>query len=175
MYANLAESPVCGFANLLSTSKNIKKFKNKIPPVEAITNIVESGRAVLTPAMSERVELTVIYESKLKSRMAQASEMMFKNLCDKAQNDIDRAKLNAYSHYAMFFIKAPVVIAVVSKTLCEPDLSSMVQQMKASAGALSIELFDLSPQLSAHKEFSQILGLEKPAHVVTLFAAGYAE
>lgn len=175
MYANLAESPVCGFANLLSTSKNIKKLKNKIPPIEAITNIAEAGRAVLTPAMAERAELTIIYDSKLKSRMAQASEAMFKTLCDKAQNDIDRAKLNAYSHYALFFIKAPVVIAVVSKTLCEPDFSQMSVQMRGAAGALGIELFELSPQLSANKEFSQILGLEKPAHVVTLFAAGYAQ
>lgn len=173
MSANLAEP--LGFADLLNTSKNIRKFKKKIPPVEAITTIAESGKASLSSLPSERVEFTIIYDEKMKNRMAQASETMFKTLCDKAQNDIDIAKLNAYSHYAMFFIKAPVVIAVVSLTRNAPDLTRMTHQMRQSANTLGLELYDLCPQLCSNKEFSQILGLESPAHVVTLLGAGYCE
>lgn len=175
MFANLAESPVGGFANLLSTSKNIKKFKNEIPPIEAITDIVDAGTDSLSRNAASRIELTVIYDSKLKNRMAQASEEMFKQLCNKANNDIDKAKLNAYSHYAMFFIEAPVVIAVISKTQTEADLGNMTKQMQDAATSFGLELYDLYQQLSANKDFSQILNLEKPAHVITLLAVGFVE
>lgn len=170
-----AQAPAKNFANLLNTAKGIKKFKKKIPPVEAITQIVESGKNSLRADLYKRLDFTVVYDEKMKQRMAQASEAMFKNLYEKSTNEIDRAKLNAYMHYAMFFIKAPVVIALTQKTPFEVDLNDMVIAMKTCANVHNLEIFELLAQLNAHRDFADILGFKKPAQVLTIFAVGYPD
>ena len=170
-----AQAPAKNFANLLNTAKGIKKFKKKIPPVEAITQIVESGKNSLRADLYKRLDFTVVYDEKMKQRMAQASEAMFKNLYEKSTNEIDRAKLNAYMHYAMFFIKSPVVIALTQKTPFEVDLNDMVIAMKTCANVYNLEIFELLAQLNAHRDFADILGFKKPAQVLTIFAVGYPE
>lgn len=170
-----AQAPARSFANLLSTGKGIKKFKKKTPPVEAITHIAESGRNNLPSAFTNRIEFTVIYDEKLKTRMEQASESMFQRLYGKSDNDIDRAKLNAYSHYTRFFIKAPVVFAITQKKQFDANINDMVQAMQTCARVYGLEILELTPQLSAHKEFAEVLGLEKPAQVLTILAAGYPD
>ena len=47
--------------------------------------------------------------------MARAVEQKYDELQQKVDNDIDKAKLNGYKYYSMFFTKAPVVFAVVEK------------------------------------------------------------
>lgn len=170
-----AQAPARSFANLLSTGKGIKKFKKKIPPVEAITQIAGSGKNNLPSEFTNRIEFTVIYDEKLKIRMEQASESMFQRLYGQSKNDIDRAKLNAYSHYARFFIKAPVVFAITQKTPFAANINEAIQAMQTCAKAHGLEILELMPQLSAHKEFAEVLGLEKPAQVLTILAAGYPD
>ncbi len=170
-----AQAPAKNFANLLSTAKGIKKFRKKIPPIEAIMQIVETGKNTLPAGLSGRLDFTVIYDEKMKSRMAQASENMFQKLYTKSTNTIDRAKLNAYMHYAMFFIKAPVVIALTQKSPFDANLNDMLISMTNCASVYGLDIYELTPQLSAHKEFGEILGLEKPAQVLTLLAIGYTE
>lgn len=170
-----AQAPAKNFANLLSTSKSIRKFKKKIPPVEAITQIAESGKNHLPPEFTNRIEFIVIYDEKLKTRMEQASESMFQRLYGQSNNDIDRAKLNAYNHYAKFFIKAPVVFAITQKTPFSVNINDMVKAMQTSAKVHGLELLELMPQLSAHKEFAEVLNLKKPAQVLTILASGYPD
>lgn len=171
----VAQAPAKNFANLLSTSKSIKKFKKKIPPVEAITQIAESGKNHLPAEFSNRVEFIVIYDEKLKTRMEQASESMFQRLYGKSDNDIDKAKLNAYNHYVKFFIKAPVVFAITQKAPFSVNINDMVKAMQTSAKVHGLDVLELMPQLSAHKEFAEVLGLKKPAQVLTILASGYPE
>ena len=170
-----AQAPAKSFANLLSTAKGIKKFKKKIPPVEAITQIVDSGKSVLPVELSKRLEFIVIYDEKMKNRMAQASESMFHNLYEKSTNEIDRAKLNAYMHYSMFFIKAPVVIALIQKSHFDANLNDMIKAMEICSGIYHLDIFELMPQLNAHRDFADILGFEKPAQVLTILSVGYTE
>lgn len=170
-----AQAPAKSFANLLSTAKSIKKFKKKIPPIEAITKIVETGKQSLPVGFSGRLDFTVIYDEKMKDRLAQASENMFQKLYEKSTNEIDRAKLNAYMHYAMFFIKAPVVIALTQKTPFDANLNDMLHSMTICSEVYGLDVYELTPQLSAHKEFAGILGIEKPAQVLTILAVGYTE
>ena len=170
-----AQATAKNFANLLSTSKSIKKFKKKIPPVEAITHIVDSGKSALPAELANRLDFIVIYDNKTKARMAEASENMFQKLYEKSTNEIDKAKLTAYMHYAMFFIKAPVVIAIAQKTPFEANLSDMFNTMEICANVYGIEIYELTAQLNAHRDFADILKLEKPAQVLTIFSAGFPE
>lgn len=170
-----AQAPARNFANLLSKSKGIKKFKKKTPPVEAIMQIAGSGKDNLPSEFKNRIEFTVIYDEKLKTRLEQASESMFHRLYTESKNDIDRAKLNAYNHYAKFFIKAPVVFAITQTNRFNAEINDIVHAMQICAQVHGLEIHELMPQLSAHKEFAQVLGLKKPAQVLTLLAIGYPD
>ena len=169
-----AQALAKNFANLLSIAKNTKNFKKITPPIEAITQIVETGKASLSPELSKRIDFTVVYDEKMKTRMAQASEEMFQKLYEKAANEIDKAKLHAYMHYATSFIKAPVVIALHQKKAYETELNDLLKSMTICANVHGLDIHELMPQLSAHKEFAEILGLVQPASV-TILAVGYPQ
>lgn len=170
-----AQAPAKNFANLLSTAKSTRNFKNITPPVEAISQIVETAKASLPAELSARIDFTIIYDEKMKTRMVQASEEMFQKLYEKAENEIDKAKLHAYMHYTTSFIKAPVVIALHQKSPFDMQLNDMMHSMSACSKVYGLDIHELTPQLSAHKEFAEILGLTKPARVLTIIAVGYPQ
>ena len=55
------------------------------------------------------------------------------------------------------------------------NINDMVKAMQTSAKVHGLEVLELMPQLSAHKEFAEVLGLKKPAQVLTVLASGYTE
>lgn len=176
MYKNLTKPTRCGFADLLSNKKTIKKFKKATPPDWLISGIKDISNKIIKQQTQNNLYLVEI-DTKTKNKMAQASEAMYKRLSNNSDNPIDIAKLNALSNYSLFFIKAPTVFAVIQNTNSSTSTTSLINIIEEVAFLKSqnLEFHEISTQLIAQKEFSQILHLKDNQTVLTLIAAGYPQ
>lgn len=139
-------------------------------------------------------------DNKLKQKMAQCVEKRFDNLALRVDDEIDRAKLNGYKYYSMFFTQAPVVFAIVEKhrvstmlTILEKNgmtkeelmkydnrssilsIGAAVENMSLTATALGLATCWMCAPLVAFKEFGDLLGIANNDKVVSLLTVGYPE
>ena len=69
----------------------------------------------------EEVDISEIFgdmvfdDDTMKEKMAKCVENKYDELQNRVENEIDKAKLNGYKYYSMFFTKAPVVFAIVEQ------------------------------------------------------------
>ena len=103
------------FFEVLNTRKTIRKYTLDKPPIEAIKIIADAGRQAPCATNTQNWEFIAVLDDRVKEKMARAVEQKYDELQQKVDNDIDKAKLNGYKYYSMFFTKAPVVFAVVEK------------------------------------------------------------
>ena len=182
MSDNIFETPKRDFFDVLNTRKTIRKYTNKIPPIEAIKIIADAGRQAPSATNTQNWEFI---DDELQSRV---------------NNDIDKAKLNGYKYYSMFFTKAPVVFAIVEKKrvstmltilqnsgMTKEELSNYdnrssilsigaaVENMSLAATALGLATCWMCAPLVAYQEFSELLKIGKENKVVSLLTVGYPD
>ena len=109
------DTPKREFFDVLNTRKTIRKYTNKIPPIEAIKIIADAGRQAPSATNTQNWEFIAIYDDTMKEKMAKCVENKYDELQNRVENEIDKAKLNGYKYYSMFFTKAPVVFAIVEQ------------------------------------------------------------
>lgn len=200
MANNFFEPPKKDFFNVINTRKTIRKYTDKIPPIEAIKIIADAGRQAPSATNSQNWEFIAIMDNKLKQKMAQCVEKRFDNLALRVDDEIDRAKLNGYKYYSMFFTQAPVVFAIVEKhrvstmlTILEKNgmtkeelmkydnrssilsIGAAVENMSLTATALGLATCWMCAPLVAFKEFGDLLGIANNDKVVSLLTVGYPE
>lgn len=188
------------FFEVLNTRKTIRKYSNEIPPIEAIKIIADAGRQAPCATNTQNWEFIAVFDNNVKDKMARAVEAKYDELQAKVNNDIDRAKLNGYKYYSMFFTKAPVVFAVVEKnrvstmlTILENNgmtkeelekydtrssilsMGAAIENMSLTAHALGLGTCWMCAPIVAHKEFGDILGVNEPDKIVTLLTVGYPD
>lgn len=188
------------FFEVLNTRKTIRKYTLDNPPIEAIKIIADAGRQAPCATNTQNWEFIAVLDDRVKEKMARAVEQKYDELQQKVDNDIDKAKLNGYKYYSMFFTKAPVVFAVVEKqristiltilekngmTKAELDnydtrssilsMGAAIENMSLTAHALGLATCWMCAPVVAHKEFGEILGVKEPDKVVTLLTVGYPD
>jgi len=176
------------------------KYTDKIPPIEAIKIIADAGRQAPSATNSQNWEFIAILDNKSKEKMAQCVERKYDELAQRVNNDIDKAKLNGYKYYSMFFTQAPVVFAIVEKqrastilTILENSgmtkedlreydnrssilsIGAAVENMSLTATALGMATCWMCAPLVAYKEFGDLLGVAKEDKVASLLTLGYPE
>ena len=200
MSDNIFETPKRDFFDVLNTRKTIRKYTNKIPPIEAIKIIADAGRQAPSATNTQNWEFIAIYDDNLKNKMAHCVEKKYDELQSRENNDIDKAKLNGYKYYSMFFTKAPVVFAIVEKKrvstmltilqnsgMTKEELSNYdnrssilsigaaVENMSLAATALGLATCWMCAPLVAYQEFSELLKIGKENKVVSLLTVGYPD
>lgn len=200
MCQNTFNPPKKDFFNVINTRKTIRKYTNVIPPIEAIKIIADAGRQAPSATNTQNWEFIAIYDNKMKEKMAQCVEKKYNELALRVNNDIDKAKLNGYKYYSMFFTQAPVVFAIVEKqrvssmlTILESNgmtkdelkeydnrssilsMGAAIENMSLAATALGLATCWMCAPLVAYKEFSELLGIENGNKVVTLLTVGYPD
>lgn len=188
------------FFEVLNTRKTIRKYTQEIPPIEAIKIIADAGRQAPCATNTQNWEFIAVLDNNVKNKMARAVEAKYDELQTKVNNDIDRAKLNGYKYYSMFFTKAPVVFAIVEKkristmlTILENNgmtkeelekydtrssilsMGAAIENMTLTAHALGLGTCWMCAPIVAHKEFGEILGVNDPDKIVTLLTVGYPD
>lgn len=188
------------FFEVLNTRKTIRKYTLDKPPIEAIKIIADAGRQAPCATNTQNWEFIAVLDDRVKEKMARAVEQKYDELQQKVDNDIDKAKLNGYKYYSMFFTKAPVVFAVVEKqristiltilekngmTKAELDnydtrssilsMGAAIENMSLTAHALGLATCWMCAPVVAHKEFGEILGVREPDKVITLLTVGYPD
>ena len=200
MSCNVFEMPSRDFFDVINTRKTISKYKKTIPPIEAIKIIADAGRQAPCATNSQNWEFIAILDPKIKERMGKVVEEKYDELQLKVTNDIDRAKLNGYKYYSMFFTQAPVIFVVVEKlrpssilTILEKNgvtkeelgeydtrssilsMGAAIENMSLTAHALGLGTCWMGAPLVAHKELAHILGLSHGDRAVTLLTVGYPD
>ena len=74
MSENVFETPKREFFDVLNTRKTIRKYTNKIPPVEAIKIIADAGRQAPSATNTQNWEFIAIYDDTMKEKMAKCVE-----------------------------------------------------------------------------------------------------
>lgn len=200
MSDNFFDTPKREFFDVLNTRKTIRKYTNKIPPIEAIKIIADAGRQAPSATNTQNWEFIAIYDDKMKSKMAQCVENKYDELQARVANEIDKAKLNGYKYYSMFFTKAPVVFAIVEQkrvstmlTILENNgmtkeelncydnrssilsMGAAIENMSLAANALGLATCWMCAPLVAYKEFSELLNIGKGNKVISLLTVGYPD
>jgi len=200
MFENSFNPPKKDFFNVLNTRKTIRKYTNVVPPIEAIKIIADAGRQAPCATNSQNWEFIAIFDNNIKEKMAQSVEKKYDDLALRVNNDIDKAKLNGYKYYSMFFTQAPVVFAIVEKkrvsnmlTILEKNgmtkeelneydnrssilsMGAAIENMTLAATALGLATCWMCAPLVAYKEFGDVLNVGKDDKVVTLLTVGYPD
>lgn len=190
----------CNFFEIINTRKTIRKYKNEIPPLEAIKKIADAGRLSPSATNTQNWEFIAIFSDEIKEKMANAVENKFEQFQKLITNEEDNSKMNCYKYYAMFFDKAPVVFAIVEKKRVSTMLSILsktgmsqeeikkydnrssilsmgaaIENMSLCAHALGLATCWMCAPMIAHEEFGKILQIENDAKVVSLLTVGYPE
>ena len=173
---------------MLNTRKTIRKYTLDKPPIEAIKIIADAGRQAPCATNTQNWEFIAVLDDRVKEKMARAVEQKYDELQQKVDNDIDKAKLNGYKYYSMFFTKAPVVFAVVEKQristiltilekngMTKAELDNYDTRSSILSMGAAIENMSLTAPVVAHKEFGEILGVREPDKVITLLTVGYPD
>lgn len=200
MTNNIYEPPQKDFFKVINTRKTIRKYTDKIPPIEAIKIIADAGRQAPSATNSQNWEFIAILDNNLKTKMAQCVEKKFDELILLVTDENDRTKLNGYKYYSMFFTQAPVVFAIVEKqrkstmlTILEKNgmskeelmkydnkssilsIGAAVENMSLTATALGLATCWMCAPLVASKELGDLLGIEDCDRVASLLTVGYPE
>lgn len=200
MTNNIYEPPQKDFFKVINTRKTIRKYTDKIPPIEAIKIIADAGRQAPSATNSQNWEFIAILDNNLKTKMAQCVEKKFDELTLLITDENDRTKLNGYKYYSMFFTQAPVVFAIVEKqrkstmlTILEKNgmskeelmkydnkssilsIGAAVENMSLTATALGLATCWMCAPLVAGKELGDLLGIEDCDRVASLLTVGYPE
>lgn len=190
----------CNFFEVINTRKTIRKYKNEIPPLEAIKKIANAGRLSPSATNTQNWEFIAIFSDEIKEKMANAVENKFEQFQKHITDEDDNNKMNCYKYYAMFFDKAPVVFAIVEKKRVSTMLSILsktgmpeeeiqkydnrssilsmgaaIENMSLCAHALGLATCWMCAPMVAHEEFGKILQIEEGARVVSLLTVGYPE
>lgn len=190
----------CNFFEIIDTRKTIRKYKNEIPPLEAIKKIADAGRLAPSATNTQNWEFIAIFSDEIKEKMANAVENKFEKFQKLITNEEDNNKINCYKYYSMFFDKAPVVFAIVEKKRVSTMLSILsktgmpkeeiqkydnrssilsmgaaIENMSLCAHALGLATCWMCAPMVAHEEFGKILHIEEDARVVSLLTVGYPE
>lgn len=200
MTNNIYEPPQKDFFKVINTRKTIRKYTDKIPPIEAIKIIADAGRQAPSATNSQNWEFIAILDNNLKTKMAQCVEKKFDELILLVTDENDRTKLNGYKYYSMFFTHAPVVFAIVEKqrkstmlTILEKNgmpkeelmkydnkssilsIGAAIENMSLTATALGLATCWMCAPLVAGKELGDLLGIEDCDRVASLLTVGYPE
>ena len=190
----------CNFFEIINTRKTIRKYKNEIPPLEAIKKIADAGRLAPSATNTQNWEFIAIFSDEIKEKMANAVENKFEKFQKLITNEEDNNKINCYKYYSMFFDKAPVVFAIVEKKRVSTMLSILsktgmdkeeiqkydnrssilsmgaaIENMSLCAHALGLATCWMCAPMVAHEEFGKILHIEEDARVISLLTVGYPE
>lgn len=200
MVDNVFELPEKDFFSVINTRKTIRKYTDKIPPIEAIKIIADAGRQAPSATNSQNWEFIAILDQQTKLNMAQSVEQKFNELLLKIKDDADKSKLNGYKYYSMFFTQAPVIFAIVEKHRASTMLTILknngmskeelkqydnrssilsigaaIENMSLTATALGLATCWMCAPLVAYKELGNLLNIEKGDRVASLLTLGYPE
>ena len=200
MVDNVFELPEKDFFSVINTRKTIRKYTDKIPPIEAIKIIADAGRQAPSATNSQNWEFIAILDQQTKLNMAQSVEQKFNELLLKIKDDTDKSKLNGYKYYSMFFTQPPVIFAIVEKhrastmlTILENNgmskeelkqydnrssilsIGAAIENMSLTATALGLATCWMCAPLVAYKELGNLLNIEKGDRVASLLTLGYPE
>lgn len=188
------------FFEVLTTRKTIRKYKEDIPPVSDIHKIIDAGRLAPSATNSQNWEFIAIYQQEIKKAMFDAVTEMYDEISQLEITDENKNKLNMYKYYSGFFVKAPVVIAIVEKernsfvtnilkennypddeiSLMRPNSSLLsigaaIENMSLAAHALGYGTCWLCAPIVAYKKFKEILNLDEKSKIVSLLTVGIPE
>ena len=188
------------FFEVLNTRKTIRKYKTDLPPVSDIQKIIDAGRLAPSATNSQNWEFIAIYNPDIKREMFDAVTDMYDEISRLEITEENKNKLGMYKYYSGFFVKAPVVIAVVEKernsfvtnilrennypedeiSLMRPNSSLLsigaaVENMSLAAHALGYGTCWLCAPIVAYKKFKEILNLDEKSKIVSLLTVGIPE
>lgn len=188
------------FFEVLTTRKTIRKYKEDIPPVSDIHRIIDAGRLAPSATNSQNWEFIAIYQQETKKAMFNAVTEMYDEISKLKITEENKNKLNMYKYYSGFFVKAPVVIAIVEKertsfvtnilkenkypeeeiSLMRPNSSLLsigaaIENMSLAAHALGYGTCWLCAPIVAYKKFKKILNLDEKSKIVSLLTVGIPE
>ncbi len=188
------------FFEVLTTRKTIRKYKTDLPPVSDIQKIIDAGRLAPSATNSQNWEFIAIYNPDIKQKMFDATTEAYDKISQLDISEENRNKLNMYKYYSGFFVKAPVVIAIIEKerqsfvtnilrennypekeiALMRPNSSTLsigaaVENMSLAAHALGYGTCWLCAPIVAYKKFKEILNLEEKSKIVSLLTVGIPE
>lgn len=188
------------FLEVLNTRKTIRKYKTDLPPVSDIQKIIDAGRLAPSATNSQNWEFIAIYNPDIKREMFDAVTDMYDEISRLEITEENKNKLGMYKYYSGFFVKAPVVIAVVEKernsfvtnilrennypedeiSLMRPNSSLLsigaaIENMSLAAHALGYGTCWLCAPIVAYKKFKEILNLDEKSKIVSLLTVGIPE
>lgn len=188
------------FFEVLNTRKTIRKYKTDLPLVSDIQKIIDAGRLAPSATNSQNWEFIAIYNPDIKREMFDAVTDMYDEISRLEITEENKNKLGMYKYYSGFFVKAPVVIAVVEKernsfvtnilrennypedeiSLMRPNSSLLsigaaVENMSLAAHALGYGTCWLCAPIVAYKKFKEILNLDEKSKIVSLLTVGIPE
>lgn len=188
------------FFEVLTTRKTIRKYKDDIPPVSDIHKIINAGRLAPSATNSQNWEFIAIYQQEIKKAMFDAVTEMYDEISQLEITEENKNKLNMYKYYSGFFVKAPVVIAIIEKernsfvtnilkenkypekeiSLMRPNSSLLsigaaIENMSLAAHALGYGTCWLCAPIVAYKKFKEILKLDEKDKIVSLLTVGIPE
>lgn len=188
------------FFEVLNTRKTIRKYKTDLPPVSDIQKIIDAGRLAPSATNSQNWEFIAIYNPDIKREMFDAVTDMYDEISRLEITEENKNKLGMYKYYSGFFVKAPVVIAVIEKernsfvtnilrennypedeiSLMRPNSSLLsigaaVENMSLAAHALGYGTCWLCAPIVAYKKFKEILNLDEKSKIVSLLTVGIPE
>lgn len=188
------------FFEVLNTRKTIRKYKTDLPPVSDIQKIIDAGRLAPSATNSQNWEFIAIYNPDIKREMFDAVTDMYDEISRLEITEENKNKLGMYKYYSGFFVKAPVVIAVVEKernsfvtnilrennypedeiSLMRPNSSLLsigaaIENMSLAAHALGYGTCWLCAPIVAYKKFKEILNLDEKSKIVSLLTVGIPE
>lgn len=188
------------FFEVLTTRKTIRKYKPGLPPVSDIQKIIDAGRLAPSATNSQNWEFIAIYNPDIKKEMFEAVTDAYDRICELETTEENKNKLNMYKYYSGFFVKAPVVIAIVEKerksfisailrennypeeeiALMRPNSSLLsigaaVENMSLAAHALGYGTCWLCAPIVAYKKFKEILHIDEKSKIVSLLTVGLPE
>ena len=188
------------FFEVLTTRKTIRKYKTDLPPVSDIHRIIDAGRLAPSATNSQNWEFIAIYNPDIKKVMFDAVTDMYDEISELETTEENKNKLNLYKYYSGFFVKAPVVIAVIEKerksfvsailrennypedeiSLMRPNSSLLsigaaIENMSLAAHALGYGTCWLCAPIVAYKKFKEILNLDEKSKIISLLTVGIPE
>lgn len=181
----------------IKTRKSVRKFKDDIPSKDDVKKIIDAARLAPSGHNKQNWYFIVIYNKDVQKQLKNAVSAKYDELKTFPEAEGEEKKIDHSKSYAIFFDRAPVLIAVLNErsiNTCEkvlrdrgaaeeevsrfrprPDIQSIgaaIQNICLAAVKLSYGTCWMTAPILAYKEMENILNISSKYHLVALVCLG---
>jgi nitroreductase len=187
-YKNLIE--------VIKSRRSIRKFNNDPVSDSDIEKMIEAACWAPSGSNQQNWRFIAIKSDEGKNQLLKAITDKISEFSNKIQSETAKKEFVAYSNYYTFFVKAPVVIAVVKKPYdslatriidryklvdnykSNADIqgpAAAIQNMLLTAASIDLGTCWMTGPLIAKNEMEAVLGIKKPDELCALIPLGKPE